>query len=296
MKCGVENILIMTTLSEATEYVKNAIESYQFGEASHPLIVGLSGPQGSGKSFLAANLAEQLSSIYPYLKFVQFLMDDLYLTHEAQNAVSREEPDNLMVQGRGLPGTHDLEMAVAVFEKLYKGQPVKIPLYDKSAYSGEGDRFPEDKWTNVAGKVDVVLFEGWFNGFLYQDPDVIRLRWLGADSSTSVLPKHKLFQVEEMNTRLLEYGRIWGYFDYFVYLKASIDNVYQWRTEQEHALIAAYGSGMSDKEVRAFVDRYMPLYELFYEDMCENGVVRTKGGNLELAIDEGRRLVQKREF
>lgn len=291
---GEKTTLNMTTLSESIEFLKKAIAGHEFGNSCRPLIVGLSGPQGLGKSFLTASLVGELSSLYPSLSFVQFLMDDLYLPHEAQLAVSRAEPDNLMVQGRGLPGTHDLEMALHVFERLIKGLPVKIPLYDKSAYSGEGDRFPEDMWTNVSQRADVVLFEGWFNGYLYQDPDVIRLRWLGADGD-SVLPKHKLFQVEEMNRRLLEYGRIWAYFDYFVYLNASISNVYGWRTEQEHALIEKYGAGMSDEQVRAFVDRYMPLYELHYEDMCEVGVVKRRGHNLELVVDERRQLVGRRE-
>jgi D-glycerate 3-kinase len=42
-----------------------------------------------------------------------------------------------------------------------------MPLcrYDKSAYSGRGDRAPPSAWPSVKGPVEVVLFEGWMSGF-----------------------------------------------------------------------------------------------------------------------------------
>jgi D-glycerate 3-kinase len=37
--------------------------------------------------------------------------------------------------------------------------------YDKSAYSGQGDRADPSTWPAAAAPVDVVLFEGWMLGF-----------------------------------------------------------------------------------------------------------------------------------
>ena len=37
--------------------------------------------------------------------------------------------------------------------------------YDKSAYSGKGDRADASTWPQAQGPVDVVLFEGWMLGF-----------------------------------------------------------------------------------------------------------------------------------
>lgn len=37
--------------------------------------------------------------------------------------------------------------------------------YDKSAYSGKGDRADPATWPRAAGPLDVVLFEGWMLGF-----------------------------------------------------------------------------------------------------------------------------------
>lgn len=43
----------------------------------------------------------------------------------------------------------------------------------------------------------------------------------------------------------------------------SYDYVYEWRKEQEHAMVALRGAGMTDEQVEAFVRRYMPGYELW---------------------------------
>lgn len=48
----------------------------------------------------------------------------------------------------------------------------------------------------------------------------------------------------------------------------SFDYVYNWRLQQEHHMKRENGAkGMSDDEVTAFVDRYMPCYELYGEQV-----------------------------
>lgn len=36
--------------------------------------------------------------------------DDFYLTHEDQQKVASENPDNKFLQGRGTAGTHDMKL------------------------------------------------------------------------------------------------------------------------------------------------------------------------------------------
>jgi hypothetical protein len=43
--------------------------------------------------------------------------------------------------------------------------PSLVLRYDKSAYSGRGDRADPSTWPTVSGPVDIVLFEGWMSGF-----------------------------------------------------------------------------------------------------------------------------------
>ena len=45
------------------------------------------------------------------------------------------------------------------------GQSMAIPRYSKALRDGKGDRAPASDWTNVTGKIDIVLFEGWMLGF-----------------------------------------------------------------------------------------------------------------------------------
>lgn len=277
----------MTTLSRSVQFLRSIIDR----GSTKPIIVGISGPQGSGKSYLAENLLVQLRELYRELNIIQFLMDDLYLTHDDQLQVTSTAvdiyDDNKLLQGRGLPGTHELTLAVDIFEKLKHHQPVDIPIYDKSCFSGEGDR---SGYKKVDKPVDVVIFEGWFNGFQPLSEDVLKLRYLTADFDVSTLPKHKMYHLQQVNENLRSYQQIWQLFDYFIYIKSSVLNVYEWRIQQEHALKKAKGVGMTDEKVIEFVNRYMPVYELYYEKMTEHGCA-AEGSNLELEIDIKRNLV-----
>ena len=40
-----------------------------------------------------------------------------------------------------------------------------VPRYDKSAFSGRGDRADPSTWPKVPGPLDLVFFEGWMLGF-----------------------------------------------------------------------------------------------------------------------------------
>lgn len=293
----------MTTLSRCVEYLKPAIESY-LSSCSKPLVFGISGPQGSGKSFLTVQLGEYIRSNYKHLNVVLLLMDDLYLTHEEQlhltNISRNEMGDNKLLQGRGLPGTHDISLGEDLFKKLmdrnaHQGaKDIPIPFYDKSAFNGEGDRSPIATWEVVKTPVDIIIFEGWFNGFQPLSFDQLRVKYLTSDLNKSVLQRHKMFHIEDINENLKRYTDIWSLFDYFIYIETdSLQNVYNWRLQQEHSLIESTpaGSGMKDEEVIKFVDRYMPIYELYYEKMCDDGCAREPGHNLKLSIDANRNLL-----
>jgi len=45
-----------------------------------------------------------------------------------------------------------------------QGGEVRVPVFEKSLNSGEGDRVAQNEWVSVKGKVDVVIFEGWNGG------------------------------------------------------------------------------------------------------------------------------------
>lgn len=71
---------------------------------------------------------------------------------------------------RGNALTHDVELGQKTLEGLHKlnegsGSELRVPRYDKSAYSGKGDRADKSEWPVIKAPLDIILFEGWMLGF-----------------------------------------------------------------------------------------------------------------------------------
>ena len=124
-----------------------------------PLIVGVNGAQGSGKSTLCHFLEVLLK---PHgLRVVTLSLDDLYLTRaERTDMAAKVHP---LFATRGVPGTHDVGMALGLIEDMQAGRSITLPRFDKSI----DDRAPEG--AAIHGPVDVLLFEGWCVGAIPQD-------------------------------------------------------------------------------------------------------------------------------
>ncbi|GME81149.1 unnamed protein product [Ambrosiozyma monospora] len=278
----------MSTLQKSIEYLKPFIRAKS---PAKPLIIGIEGPQGSGKTWLATHLKEQLSKLFPSLNFINFSMDDFYLTFQEQCIVNEKNKGNMLLQGRGLPGTHDLDLLKECLLEIQSGEnSVEIPVYDKSLNSGKGDRLPHKDWIRIEKdkKVDVLIFEGWFNGYrAIGNTTKLIERWHEIQRQQS--PKFDSLtesHIVKLDKDLKKYEEIWKFFDCFIYLTTPrLDNVYTWRLQQEHDLISKKGSGMTDKEVELFVDRYMPAYHLYYHNLSgiENIVPNCR--NFEIGID-----------
>jgi D-glycerate 3-kinase len=151
---------------------------------ARPLFVGIQGPQGSGKSLLTALAVARLASRSPPVHAAVLGLDDLYLPHAELVRVARTHPDNVLLQGRGQPGTHDIPLGNRVLRALTAindapaegPKEVKLPTFDKSAHAGEGDRAPPEAFLAVTAPLDVVLFEGWCVGFMPCDASEISVR------------------------------------------------------------------------------------------------------------------------
>ena len=81
---------------------------------------------------------------------------------------------------------------------------------------------------------------------------------------------------------------MWERLDAIVWLNArDIKFVYIWRLQQEHAMKAALGRGMTDEQVKRFVDGYMPAYELYIDGLMHGDLFAGKPGRPILRIDYG---------
>lgn len=242
-----------------------------------PIVVGISAPQGSGKTFAVEQSKRFLNEQFPKLNVVTLLLDDVYLTHEKQTELTQyaKSVDNKLLQGRGLPGTHELSLLQDIINKVKQKSAIAVPQYDKSAFNGEGDRLPKELWP-LLDNVDLVLIEGWFIGYqpLSKDTLIAKYNSLPPDSAAK---SNKLEHLLDINARLKDYVPIWQSFDYFVNFETNdINNVFTWRLQQEHDLIKKKGSGMTDDQVRQFINRYMAMYELYYQDLCESSEVKVR--------------------
>lgn len=146
-------------------------------------------------------------------------IDDLYLTHEDQVALAREHPDNPLVQHRGQPSTHDIELGDELFTAIRRQvRDVRLPSYDKSAFDGAGDRRSQKEWPNTINRngeqrVEVFIFEGWCVGFRALDDHQLEERWKQArydlqtlgDSYAGQLGRIEFANIRFVNDNLKRY-------------------------------------------------------------------------------------------
>jgi D-glycerate 3-kinase len=78
------------------------LEQLKSHSTSRPLVIGLNGVQGAGKTTLVSALANALEQ--EGAPTLVCSIDDFYLNHEDLVALGRQNPDNALVQHRGEPG------------------------------------------------------------------------------------------------------------------------------------------------------------------------------------------------
>lgn len=248
------------------------------GSAAPPLVLGISAPQGCGKT----TLCEQLEALLAHTgrTAASISIDDFYLTHAAQQAVAAANAGNPLLQMRGNAGSHDMELGAGTLRALRgatsAGARVPIPRYDKSAFSGQGDRADPASWPAATGPVDVVLFEGWMLGFAPVEDE----------AAAAVDPN-----LRPVNAALRSYRAAWdSHVDAWLVVRvAQPDYAYRWRLQAEQAMRASGRPAMTDEQVAAFVDRFMPAYRAYLPGLYAAGPTTARPGHLLVVeVDEGR--------
>ena len=223
------NNLPETYLLNAEKWFSPLLEQYQ-APRDKPLIIGINGSQGSGKSTLADYLCTVLNQRHN-LRGVSLSLDDFYLTKsERQLLGSRVHP---LLETRGVPGTHDIPLALETITKLVDGcAETLIPRFDKS----RDDRMPLEQCDRISGSVDIIILEGWCVGAKAQTPEqlVEPLNSLEADHDANGLWRNTVNQALAG-----EYQRLFELLDQLIMLQApSFNTVFNWRLEQEQKMLA----------------------------------------------------------
>lgn len=222
-------------------------------------VLGITGTQGSGKSTLASFLHRALSECFGF-KVAALSLDDFYLGHAARQALG--EHIHPLLQTRGVPGTHEVALAMRTIEHLLNHETeVRIPRFDKAS----DDRKPEAQWDSLQAPVDLVILEGW----CVQAP--------AQDDAELLEPLNELEQQEDpggtwrhyVNQQNREvYPALYAYLDKLIMLQApSFAMVEVWRGRQEDKLRAAQAAGtaaagskiMDAAQLRRFIQHYERL-------------------------------------
>jgi D-glycerate 3-kinase len=215
-------------------------------QLERPLIQGILGGQGTGKTTLAA----VLSLILAHLGYrtLSLSLDDLYKTYDERQRLQKEDPRLIW---RGPPGTHDVELGLQLLDQLRqpnRKDPILVPRFDKSAWGGAGDRTTPE---TVEG-ADIVLFEGWFVGVQPIDPAVF-----DAPTPAPIQTLADRAFARDINEQLKNYIPLWERLDRLMVLSPTDYRLsQQWRRQAEQQMIATGKSGMTDAQVNEFVEYF----------------------------------------
>lgn len=240
-----------------------------------PFILGFCCPQGGGKTTMTTFMSTLLRAMGKKCQIAS--LDDFYVTNREQKAIADEFATNRFLQFRGMPGTHDLPLLTETLDALRIGKTVSIPKYDKSAFGGRGDRAPKEDWKHISEETDVVLLEGWCLGF---EP-VAKADLVDKDLAV-------------VNEALTDFGSIYSRLDGLFLIEISnMDWVYDWRLQAERGMRAAGKPGLSDEQVIDFVDRFMPAYKQYSQQLYRRATPLIPHHELHIEIDQERRPVYR---
>ncbi len=249
------------------ETYKNVVETYWRPLANaiareatkhKPLIVGINGAQGSGKSTLCAFLEVLLAK--RSVRAVTLSIDDLYLGKAERQKLAQEV--HPLFATRGVPGTHSPALGLSIIEDICAGRAFDLPRFDKAT----DDRSPEGE--RITGPVDVLLLEGWCVGCRPQaDEELLE-------------PVNELERNEDpegvwravANLWLRgDYWKLFDQIDMLVMLKVDgFDAVLANRRKQEDKLRAAHPNApglMEDAALTRFCQHYERLTLHMLEDL-----------------------------
>ena len=228
-----------------------------------PIIVGLAGGQGTGKTTISS-IINLILVKYFKLKVFKISIDDFYKTRKERYKLSKKVHPLLMT--RGVPGTHNIDLILKFFRIIKKGnfKSLSLPKFDKSI----DDRFNKNQWYKIKSKPDVIIFEGWC---------------VGAKSQKNIELKKPINSLEKMEDKSMKWRKYVNFqlagkyktfnnmLDCLLYLKAkNFSLLRRWRLKQEKKLFLKSKNKknlkiMNKNEVLNFMMTYQRITEQMFK-------------------------------
>lgn len=222
-------------------FIEKLINLSKQKKSDEGIIIGVSAIQGAGKT----TQGEILETLLKHFGFesIHLSIDDHYLTHDQLNKLRESDPRYIR---RGI--THDIPLAIQNLKDLQTmtdGTEVKIPIYDKGAFSGDGDR---TGFKTITQKPHFIFYDGWMLGARKVEDESIFKSGLPALDT----PEHIQF-AKDINEKLVEYYPLWDLIDFMNCLYVpNYQMSLKWRNQAEEVL-RAKGEGMTHEEIVEFV-------------------------------------------
>ncbi|MEQ1609574.1 MAG: kinase [Hyphomonadaceae bacterium] len=240
-------------------------------------VVGVAGPQGSGKTTLVRACAATLGGV------AHFSLDDFYVGKDVRATWARD--GHPLLATRGPPPTHDTLGLASTIKRLQQAKPgerTTFPAFDKV----KDDVLPEAKWPAFPGRPDLILIDGWCLGALPQT------------ESELVAPANRLEAEDDseghwrrlVNKQLsTAYADLFAQLDAILYLRApDFAIVHDWRCEQEEGLL---GRALTSAD-RQRIARFVQHYERITRHMIAGG----RRADIEVQLDARRNVTEVRRL
>ena len=236
-----------------------------------PLIIGLAGGQGSGKTTISSILTLILQKYFK-LNVFKVSIDDFYKTRKDRNLLSKNKHPLLMT--RGVPGTHDIDLMLKFFKKVMSKnfKNLEVPKFNKAI----DDRYKKSLWYKIKSKPDVIIFEGWCVGARAQTNKQLKK----PINSLERIYDQRIEWRSYVNSQLKKkYKTLFKQLDGLLYLKAkNFDLLKKWRLKQERKLWVQTKNKknlkiMSSGDVINFMQTYQRITQQMFKDAVKSSSI-----------------------
>ena len=236
-----------------------------------PLLIGLAGGQGSGKTTISSILSIILKKYFKLNVFI-ISIDDFYKTRKERKILSKKKHSLLMT--RGVPGTHDIDLMLKFFKKIKsnKFRSLEVPKFNKAM----DDRYKKRLWYKLKFKPDVVIFEGWCVG---AKPQTVKQLKKPINSLEKVYDQGLKWRTHVNNQLKTKYKTLFNQLDGLLYLKAKNFNLLRnWRLKQERKLWIQTKNKknlkiMNNGDVVNFMQTYQRITQQMFKDSIKSSSI-----------------------
>jgi D-glycerate 3-kinase len=240
-------------------------------------VVGIAGPQGSGKTTLVAAYAAAHKGA------AHFSIDDVYLPAGYRRLLAQSV--HPLFATRGPPGSHNLVQYNEAIDELLEakvGAQTFLPAFDKVLDNPvHATRKPVFR-----GAPSVILVDGWCLGATGQTPEQLAIPCNELEAKEDP----KVEWRREVNENLAgAYQNAFARLDAILYLQApSFEIIQQWRCEQEEGLL---GRALADAD-RQRIARFVAHFERITRHMMAGG----RRADIEVQLDDRRNVSEVRHL